>query len=147
MLQRYLISPRCRRGPPLHTTMASDVNITPTSSIVHNLSLRWLWGSPLPWRAVTPIWLISPLAIYGLQPPHILDAVLSVSPSPISSYHSIPFVPCGTIYCNEHPQPIQDLHFVLLSWSWSDQYILQLPWTLRSFSCHAVRFTPSKYGN
>ena len=49
----YATSPRCRRRPPPHTTMASDVNITPTSSIT---SPRWLWGGPSPRRADgTPI--------------------------------------------------------------------------------------------
>ena len=146
MLQRYLISPRCRRGPPLHTTMASDVNITPTSSIVHNLSEMVVGQSLALKSGNTHLINFSLSYLWAATSPHPRCCLICISISYLLIIQ-YPSSSCGTIYCNEHPQPIQDLHFVLLSWSWSDQYILQLPWTLRSFSCHAVRFTPSKYGN
>ena len=128
---KYPISPRCQHHPPLQTTMASDINITPTSSIVHNLSeMEMIVG----WSIVVVLkssnthlinFSLSYLCLWamGCIPPHI-NAVLSVSPSPIFLlFNALPS--CRAIYCNEHPQPIQDRHFVLLSWS--NQYILQLP--------------------
>lgn len=121
-------------------TMASDVNIIPTSSIT---SPRWLWGGPSPRRADgTPIInslqkdikydttrlisLIFLRYIMGCTTPHI-DAVLSVSPSLIILLSNrLPSCQAGK-HSVEHPQPIRDRQ----SQSRSDYYMTGRPLNLK----------------